>query len=125
MKCQQCVEEGLTSRVFSRGATRTLMAGGGEHWDEEGVRHYHEINTENALYECSNKHLFCIKGKPECGAEGCAYGGWSAQLVVERPAPKPSLTPENSIVLNRTLTFPGMPDNVSGMTATALQNRQR
>lgn len=72
MKCEYCVEQGLTSRVTSHGGTRTLLGGGGAYWDEEGVSHYHDPNISTWHYSCSNRHRWWVKEKPACPS--CDYG---------------------------------------------------
>lgn len=73
MKCSECQEAGQTSKVYSDGATRTLMGGGGPFWDEEGVRHSHEPNITTSGYHCSNGHRWTHRWLPACPAKGCAY----------------------------------------------------
>lgn len=74
MKCPECVEAGQTSKVFSRGSTRTLLGGGGPFWDEDGTRHEHDPNIVTSGFECSNGHMWATKGKRPCPAPDCKYG---------------------------------------------------
>lgn len=73
MKCEQCIEGGKTSRVYSVGSTSTLMGGGGPYWDEDGVLHRHEPNVTTTGYQCSNGHSWYVRRKPRCPAEECQY----------------------------------------------------
>jgi hypothetical protein len=75
MKCEKCVEAGEKSRVNSHGGSRTLLGGGGPHYDEEGEYHSHDPNTVTSSYSCTNGHRWSTKGKSTCPAKGCDYGG--------------------------------------------------
>jgi hypothetical protein len=73
MKCSECVKNGLTSRVYDHGSTRTLM-GWVPYYDEDGKPHNHDPNATTYGYRCSRGHHWVIKHKPPCGAPGCPYG---------------------------------------------------
>lgn len=75
MKCEKCAAFGDKSKVYSDGASSTLIGGGGEMWDEDGVSHYHNPNTTSTGYHCNKGHRWSIKGKSPCWAKGCDYGG--------------------------------------------------
>lgn len=77
MRCATCVSEGRESRVHNRGMRRTLLAGGGEFFDEKGVRHYHDPNTTTTRYECSNGHTWEENTRAQC--PGCK------EQAAERP----------------------------------------
>lgn len=74
MKCPECAENGLTSKVYSQGQTSTLMGGGGPYWGEDGVLHRHDPNTITSGFRCSNGHRWATKSKQRCPAPDCNYG---------------------------------------------------
>jgi hypothetical protein len=78
MRCTECVESGVASKVYDCGATRTCMGGGGPYWDEEGVRHQHDSNTTTTGFRCSQGHMWVTKSMQACPAPGCPYGGEEA-----------------------------------------------
>lgn len=69
MKCETCVNEGKTSRVFPEGGYETLMYCS-PYYDEQGKLHHHDMNTCTYGYHCSNGHRWhksVRKPCPTCG----------------------------------------------------------
>ena len=92
MKCEECVEAGLKSRVTGGGGSRTLL-GHSPYYDEDGIYHNHDPNTITRSYSCSNGHRWVTKGKGECPADGCDRGGvFETKRLEPRPKPEPSVS---------------------------------
>lgn len=71
MKCEQCVAEGKTSRVYGGDScVSTLMGGGESYYDEDGKRHKHDPNGNTYSYHCSNRHTWSRTTYLECW---CGY----------------------------------------------------
>lgn len=71
MKCAECVAQDLTSRVYYRGSSSTLLGGSARFWDEEGKQHDHEMNRKQDFYSCTNGHQWVedvINLCPTCNA---------------------------------------------------------
>lgn len=66
--CPQCQDLGLRSSMWSRGSSTTLLAGRGEYWDEDGIRHVHDPNTTKTAYQCSEGHDWVVTSKQSCPA---------------------------------------------------------
>jgi hypothetical protein len=74
VKCDQCVAEGVTSRLYSKGSTATCM-GFEAYYDEDGQYHRHDPNRHSDYFECSNGHKFSRTYKMPCPCpQGCEYG---------------------------------------------------
>lgn len=72
MICKECQEQGLKSKVYSRGTMSTAMSGGLPFWDEEGVLHIHDGNWVTTGYQCSNGHNWTTRNHRPCPS--CDYG---------------------------------------------------
>lgn len=72
MICEQCKKEGRKSRVYAGTVSRTLM-GRQTFWDEEGIPHVHDPNTEHRSYSCSRGHSWTVVIEkipcPTCGID--------------------------------------------------------
>ena len=77
-KCPFCEKEGKKSKLYSGGAMQTLMGGSESFYDEDGKKHYHEINTTTRDYHCSNGHYFTRKYKQKCPS--CDYNEGKEQI---------------------------------------------
>lgn len=55
MKCPECVEQGLKSRMYVGYSTRTLMSAH-PFYDEDGNYHHGDPNKTTTNYSCSNGH---------------------------------------------------------------------
>ena len=73
MICSTCSEDGSKSRVFSLGTYSTLMGGSSGFWDENGKKHWHDVNERVTKYQCSNGHEWSEVDDNECGAPGCNW----------------------------------------------------
>lgn len=63
MRCPVCVEEGVRSKLFFRGASSTLLAGRDEvFFDGDGKLHKHDVNEKTVTFKCSNQHYVEVKG---------------------------------------------------------------
>lgn len=71
MKCPVCVEQGLKSKLYGGGGSRTLMSWQPYH-DEDGTYHNHDPNRGTYHYECSNGHALQMNVLDKC--PGCDYG---------------------------------------------------
>lgn len=71
MKCQKCIEENKTSRIFIGGSMSTLLHSS-NYFDEEGVMHNHNPNKITSTYQCSNGHRWTEDGYENC--KNCDYG---------------------------------------------------
>ncbi len=74
MRCPTCVEQDLKSKVYSEGATKTLLGGGGTFWDENGAKHHHDPNRVTSYYRCSNNHRWSSCAHEMCLNGYCDYG---------------------------------------------------
>src|SRR2546430_16577299 len=75
MKCNECIKEGKTSKVYPQGGTSTLMYCP-PFYDEAGVYHHHDCNVKTFLYRCSRGHTWIEKQDPMC--PGCGLD-WVAK----------------------------------------------
>lgn len=71
MKCMECQELGLKSKVYSQGSSSTLM-GYTPYYDEDGKYHDHDANTVTEGFKCSNNHFFSKKAQKKC------WCGWES-----------------------------------------------
>ncbi len=55
MKCKECVEAGLRSKIAITGSRQT-MAGWQPYYDEDGKLHSHNPNKITSGYKCTNGH---------------------------------------------------------------------
>lgn len=67
MKCPECVQAGLRSRVYI-GPSSTTCMGTSAFYDENGVLHIHDPNTTATSYRCSNGHGWFEKSRRSCRA---------------------------------------------------------
>jgi hypothetical protein len=67
MKCPECVEAGKKSRV-TPGLTAVTDMYCPPYYDEEGVRHHHDLNARTTNYSCSNGHRWVETTQAECGS---------------------------------------------------------
>lgn len=65
MICEQCKQDGKTSRV-SRGLTYVTAMGYDQYYDENGKEHFHDPNKRTTSFACSNGHQFEITRIPKC-----------------------------------------------------------
>lgn len=57
MKCPECVDAGLESKVWVGMTTSTCLAAV-PFYDEAGEYHFDDPNTHTTSYRCSNGHSF-------------------------------------------------------------------
>lgn len=90
MKCKQCNEEGLTSRVEVGPGFRTAMCAV-PYYDEQGRYHYHDPNTSTYTYQCSNGHEWSESSTSHCWCEaeqkGLPISLWEAMKAVASDYP--------------------------------------
>ncbi len=65
MKCPQCVEQGIKSRVMP-GSGEVTLAYYSPFYDEEGTYHNHDANVTTTQYTCSNGHSWVCKSTGSC-----------------------------------------------------------
>lgn len=93
MKCPECDRTGQRSKFYMPTSyVSTAMGGTRTYYDEDGYRHYHEINSSRGQAFCSNGHTLNVTLSTKCQAPGCDYGTpQTMTLVPPRPAePEPS-----------------------------------
>jgi len=56
MKCKECQEQGLKSKILESGLSFTTCMGVQHFWDEEGREHHHDPNFTRTSFKCSNGH---------------------------------------------------------------------
>lgn len=61
--CPFCAREDRKSRLFPNGGSSTLMSFQ-PYYDEYGKRHYHDANSTDYDYSCSNGHRFYHHSSP-------------------------------------------------------------
>ena len=74
MTCPECEANGLKSRVYSNGGSRTLM-GFRTYYDEDGEYHIHDPNHFGESYDCSEGHSFVRITRNQCPT----CGDWDAR----------------------------------------------
>jgi hypothetical protein len=57
-KCPLCEKEGKKSKLYPGGTSYFSIGGNFTHYDEDGVRHYHDPTRKVSNYSCSNGHHF-------------------------------------------------------------------
>lgn len=87
MKCPQCIDDGVTSRVTNNGSISHLL-GWQPFYDEAGEYHAHDPNRVMTDLSCSNGHRFSATFKMRCPNVDCDYG--SAEPVIEKVKPWPN-----------------------------------
>lgn len=70
MKCEQCVSEGKTSRVYEEGGGLTTLLGWSPYYDEDGKKHEHDPNGTVYSYRCSNGHKWSKVYRRKCPSCG-------------------------------------------------------
>jgi len=78
MICPVCEKLEVKSQVDSHGGTSTLLGGSRDYYDEQGVHHFHDINTTRWNYSCSRGHNFDMVGHSPCPAGD--YGGMGFEV---------------------------------------------
>ena len=73
MKCPECVEQGLKSKVFGGTGYVTCLAYK-PYYDEDGVFHSHDPNQHTQRMSCSNGH-----GWTETSQMSCPNCDWGKQ----------------------------------------------
>lgn len=73
MRCPECVEQGLRSRVYGGNDGVTLL-GFNPYYDEDGNYHSHDPNKYSTSYHCSNGHRWQVSRVSLCPAVDCDYG---------------------------------------------------
>ncbi len=76
MKCPECVEEGIKSRVMP-GSGSVTLAYYQPFYDEDGIYHNHDGNTTFIPYTCSNGHSW-----EESSRGSCPNCGWTCKSVL-------------------------------------------
>ena len=90
MKCPECERTGQRSKFYMpTGYSSTAMAGSEDYYDEDGHRHYHEVNTRGGQAHCSNGHVLNVTCSDKCQAPGCDYGSPQTITLVPPRAPEP------------------------------------
>ncbi len=64
--CPKCKEENKKSFVTSDGVGGTTLLGWSDYFDEEGLYHSHNPNSNTSFYTCSNGHKFAVSCLDEC-----------------------------------------------------------
>ena len=72
MRCPTCVDQDRTSRVYPRGASKTLMYFS-PYYDEEGEYHHHDNNTVTESFRCSNGHEWTAERRDPCPNPKCTW----------------------------------------------------
>lgn len=93
MKCPECERTGQRSKLYMPdGYVSTCMGGSQGFYDEDGHRHYHEVNSSHGQAHCSLGHILTVDLSTKCKAPGCDYGHEQTMtLVPPRPAdPEPT-----------------------------------
>ncbi len=79
MKCQRCVQEGLTSKVYSpNGGSMTHMRTS-KYYDEEGLYHNHNSNRITKTYYCDKQHRWEQTLRIECPVKEC---NWNIRIKI-------------------------------------------
>lgn len=75
MRCKQCVDAGLESKVYPLGSETTCVYYA-PFYDEQGNYHHHDANAVRTSYRCSNGHKWVevSRGSCWCGWKGGAAG---------------------------------------------------
>lgn len=74
MICATCKAESRKSTI-AVGLSMSTALGTAEYFDEEGVRHYHDMNHTWTSYRCSNGHEWTLSSEPHtCPVPGCRVG---------------------------------------------------
>ena len=73
MKCQKCVDENKKSIVYPDGYGASTLMANHPYYDEEGMYHFHDMNTCVTGASCSNGHRWRISSQAKCPS--CDYGG--------------------------------------------------
>lgn len=85
MICKTCKSEDRKSTI-SVGQTMATMMGTAEYFDEQGVRHYHDMNHSWTNYRCSNGHEWTLSSEPYvCPAPGCPVDAPGATRTENTP----------------------------------------
>jgi hypothetical protein len=79
MICPKCKELSLKSSI-SVGASYTTAMYCPPYYDEQGVFHSHDMNTNTTHYSCSNGHHFYISNIGRC--LGCDFGKDNERITV-------------------------------------------
>lgn len=88
------------------GYMSTLMGGTQTYYDEDGVRHHHEVNSSTGRGHCSLGHDLDVNASTRCPAPGCEYG---RPLSITYIPPKPAasdVAPQYLEFKNVQITFP-------------------
>lgn len=105
MKCPECERTGQRSQLYMpTGYSSTLMGGSQIFYDEDGHRHYHEVNTSHGQAHCSNGHVLNVTCSTKCKAPDCDYG--TPQTMTLVPPRPPAPEPEYITFENVQITFP-------------------
>lgn len=86
MKCPRCVGEGKRSQVYAGGGFSTLVACQ-PFYDEDGIYHSHDLNTQTWNYSCSNGHRWTVSGTSKC--PNCNFGGERTTKFWDEPVESP------------------------------------
>lgn len=93
MKCPECVRTGQRSKLYMPATyCCTDMGGTQTYYDEDGVRHHHDVNHASGRGRCSNGHILDVTASTECPAPDCGYGHPQTIDVVPAAPPKPETT---------------------------------
>lgn len=90
MKCPECERIGQRSKLFMPdGYFSTAMGGSQSYYDEDGHKHYHEINSSSGQGHCSNGHILDVTLSTKCKAPGCGYGTPLEMTLAPPRPPRP------------------------------------
>lgn len=104
MKCPECERTGQRSKLFMPDAYMcTAMGGSQSFYDEDGEKHYHDINSAMGQGHCSNHHLIDVTRSTKCAAPGCNWG--HEQTMAVRP-PQPAKPEPTYFKFDTTISFP-------------------
>lgn len=89
MKCPECVRTEQRSKFYMPTSYySTAMGGSQSYYDEDGYRHYHEVNGRGGQAHCSLGHILNVELSTKCKAPGCDYG-YEQTITLEPPSPSP------------------------------------
>lgn len=94
MICPKCKELGLKSKVYGGNVGFSTCAGWQPYYDEEGIHHSHNPNSNTSSLYCSNGHRIVISSSNKC--VNCDYGHEETITVTDLP-PNNFITTTNDI----------------------------
>jgi hypothetical protein len=88
MKCEYCIAEGKTSRVYDKDVVTKNVHEIHRFYDEDGKRHDHGNYRERyVLYKCTNRHVWKVITKP--GYACCKVEAYSETVRLDDTSAPP------------------------------------